>query len=69
MTATPAVKTIIRDGKSHLLGNIIQTSAELGMITLESSLARAIREGKISLEIAQSYALEPEELTRLLKQG
>lgn len=69
MTATPAIKTTIRDGKSHLINNIIQTSAELGMMTLETALARAIREGKISLEVAQSYALQPEELNRLLKQG
>ncbi len=69
MTATPAIKTTIRDGKTHLIDNIIQTSAELGMVTLEGALARAIREGKISLEIAQSYALQPEELSRLLKQS
>jgi twitching motility protein PilT len=68
MTATPAVKSTIRDGKSHLLDNIIQTSAELGMVTLETALAHAIREGKISLEVAQSYAMQPEELNRQLKQ-
>ncbi len=69
MTATPAIKTTIRDGKSHLIDNIIQTSAELGMVTLEEALARAIREGKIRADVAQSYALHPEELARLLKQG
>ncbi len=69
MTATPAIKTTIRDGKSHLIDNIIQTSVELGMVTLEGALARAIREGKISLEVAQSYALQPQELNRILKQG
>jgi twitching motility protein PilT len=69
MTATPAIRTTIRDGKSHLIDNVIQTSAELGMVTLEGALARAIREGKISLEVAQSYALHPEELNRVLKQG
>lgn len=67
MTGTPAVRTTIRDGKSHLIDNIIQTSAELGMMTLETALAHAIEEGKISLEVAQSYALHPEELGRLLK--
>lgn len=69
MMATPAIKTTIRDGKSHLIDNIIQTSAEFGMMTLEAALARTVREGKISLEVAQSYALQPEELNRLLKQG
>lgn len=69
MTGTPAIKTTIRDGKTHLIDNIIQTSAELGMTTLEAALARAVRDGTISTEIAQSYALQPEELARLLKQG
>jgi twitching motility protein PilT len=68
MTATPAIKTTIRDGKTHLIDNIIQTSAELGMMTLEGALARAVSAGKISVEVALSYALQPEELNRLLKQ-
>ena len=69
MTATPAIKTTIRDGKTHLIDNIIQTSAELGMMTLETALAHAVKEGKISVEVAQSYALRPEDLERLLQQG
>ncbi len=67
MTGTPAIRTTIRDGKTHLIDNIIQTSAELGMMTLETALADAVRAGKISQEMAQSYALRPEELGRLLK--
>lgn len=67
LTATPAVRTTIRDGKTHLIDNIIQTSRELGMMTLEASLAQAVKEGKISAETAASYALRPEELARLLK--
>jgi len=67
MTATPAIRTTIRDGKTHLLDNIIQTSAELGMVPLETALANAVKEGKISVETATSYAVRPEELGRLLK--
>lgn len=69
MTGTPAIRTTIRDGKSHLIDNVIQTSAELGMMTLETALAHAVSEGKINQEVAQSYALRPEELGRLLKRG
>lgn len=69
MTATPAVRTTIRDGKTHLLDNIIQTSAELGMTTLESALARRVKEGSISVEVATAYAQRPEELGKLLRQG
>ena len=68
MTGTPAIRTTIRDGKSHLIDNVIQTSAELGMMTLETALANAVKAGKISAETATSYAVRPEELGRLLKQ-
>ena len=67
LTGTPAVRNTIREGKSHLLDNVIQTSAELGMMTLETSLAKAVKEGKISVETATAYAVRPEELGRLLK--
>lgn len=67
VVATPAIRTTIRDGKSHLVDNVIQTSAELGMMTLETSLARLVREGKVSIDTATSYAVRPEELGRLLK--
>lgn len=67
MTGTSAVRTTIRDGKTHLLDNIIQTSAELGMMTLETALANAVKEGKISVDTATSYAVRPEELGRLLR--
>jgi twitching motility protein PilT len=67
LTASPAVRTTIREGKSHLVDNIIQTSGELGMALLETSLAKAVKEGKISQETAISYALRPEDINRLLK--
>ena len=67
MVGTPAVKTAIREGKTHMIDNIIQTSAALGMVTLESSLAKLISEGEISLEVGQNYALKPEELIRLIR--
>lgn len=67
LVATPAVKTVIREGKTHLIDNIIQTSGEMGMETLENNLVRLIREGRISLETAERYALKPEEVVRLFK--
>ncbi len=67
LIATPAVQTAIREGKTHLIDNIIQTSAELGMHSLEDSMARLVISGKVSLEIAQGYSLRPEELIRLIR--
>ncbi len=63
---TPAVSSIIRDAKTHLLDNLIQTSAELGMISFEASLGRLVQEGKISYENAYNFALRPEILAKLL---
>ena len=68
MLGSTAIKTAIRDGKTHQIESILQTSQEVGMATLEKSLAALVREGKITLEIAQSWSLRPEELSRLVKQ-
>lgn len=65
--ATPAVRNIIREGKSYLIDNTIETSAELGMQPLERSLAGLVKKGKISQEVALKFALRPELLLKLLK--
>lgn len=67
MLGTTAIRTAIREGKTHQIDGIIQTSQEAGMNTLERSLATLVKEGKISLDVAQSWSLRPEELTRLVR--
>lgn len=67
LIGTPAVKTAIREGKTHLIDNMIQTSAETGMRSLETDLARLFKEKKISLESAKNYAIRLDELMRLIK--
>ncbi len=62
-----SVKSVIREGKTYLIDNIIQTSAELGMRTLENSLTSLVKNGKISPETALSFALRPELLSKLLR--
>jgi len=65
MMGTSAIKSAIREGRSHMLENIIMTSAEYGMSTLEMNLAVLVKNKMISLETATAYALRPEELIRL----
>lgn len=65
LLGTPAVQNLIREAKGHQLDNIIQTSGELGMISLESSLAGWVRAGIVDLEVAKTYAFRPEEVQRL----
>jgi twitching motility protein PilT len=67
MLGTSAIKTSIREGKTHQIESILQTSQEAGMNTLEVSLASFIRSGHITLETAQSFSLRPEELNRLAR--
>lgn len=61
-----AVQTSIRDGKTHQIDNIIQTSGEAGMILFDASLAYLVKAGKISLDTARTYSLRPKELERLV---
>jgi len=67
LLTTNAVKNVIREGKGHQIDNIIATSLDLGMISLERSLANLVNEGKISLEEAKSKTLKPDILVRLIK--
>lgn len=64
--ANPAVRSVIRESKTYMIDNLIQTSAEAGMTTLENSLAILVRSGQISREAALRYALRPELLNKLL---
>ncbi len=66
LLTTPAVQNAIREGETHLIDNIIQTSVDQGMMTLEMSLSRHVKEGLISYEQADMYSLRPNELARLL---
>ncbi len=67
LIASPAVKTSIREGKTHLIDNILQTSGELGMALLEISLAQLVQNGKVAADTAYAYSLRPEQLMRLVK--
>lgn len=64
--ATPAVRNMIRESKTYMIDNLIQTSAELGMVSLESSLTALVKSGQVSQEVAMKYALKPDLLGKLL---
>ena len=69
LLSTGAVRTSIREGKSHLIDNIIQTSGEGGMILMDASLAYLVRAGTLAMDIAKAYSLRPKELDRLVSQN
>ncbi len=66
MYGTPALRSIIRDDKSHLIDNMILTSGEWGMVLMEASLATLVREGKISSETALNYSIRPQMMNKML---
>ncbi len=67
MIATPAVANLIRENKIHELPLVIETSTELGMISLNRYLANLVKTKEISLENALSYSLDPVELRTLTR--
>ena len=67
LIATPAVRNIIREGKTHQLDAVIQTGAEYGMQTMDKTLVGMIHAGSISYDEARNYAVDIEELDRLMR--
>jgi twitching motility protein PilT len=66
LVPTPAVRNLIREGKTHQIYSVLQTSASAGMQTMDSSLATLVRQGKITRALAESRSTSPEELRRLM---
>lgn len=67
LIATPAVRNIIREGKSHQLEAVIQTGAEFGMQSMDKTLVNLIHNGTITYEEARNYAVDVDELDRLMR--
>ena len=66
MIANDAVRNTIREGKSHFIDNIISTNYDIGMRSMERSLAELVKEGKIELDEALKKTLKPDEVVRLV---
>lgn len=67
MIANSAIRNLIREGKTHQIDMVIETSSEEGMISLNRSLADLVNRGLISLENAQLHSTNISELRMLLK--
>ncbi len=65
MICTPAIRNLIREGKTYQIDNVIQTSSESGMMLLEASLLQWVQRGALTLERAREYAIRPDEFDRL----
>lgn len=67
MIANSAVRALIRDGKTHQLDTAIQTGADQGMQTMDRTLAKLVQTGVITYDSAREYAVDINELNRLVR--
>src|SRR5689334_16937527 len=68
MTGTPAVRNLIREGKTYQLHSVIQTAVKEGMQTLDQSLRELLRTGRITMEEAMKKVADKEAFTKLLEE-
>jgi len=62
-----AVRNIIRESKTHQLNAVIQTGASVGMQSMDNTLAKLVNSGKVTYEQARIFAVDPEELDRIMR--
>ncbi len=67
MLGTPAIKNLIREGKTHQMYSVLETSAQLGMQTMDRSLADLFKNGYCSYEECLMRAVDKENYSRLAK--
>lgn len=67
LTATPAVRNIIREGKAHQLDAVIQTGADQGMQSMDKTLVGLVQSGTITFDEARNYAVDLGEFERMMR--
>ena len=67
LVANPAVRNIIREGKSHQLDQVIQTSAKEGMQSMDRTLVQLVQSGQITYDEAKNYAVDLDDLNRMMR--
>ncbi len=69
LVATPAVRNLIREGKTHQILSVIQMGGQLGMITMDACLAELHLKRVISYDMGISRAVDSKEFIRLVETG
>ena len=65
MITNPAIKSLIREGKTHQLDTAIQTGVSQGMQTMDRTLVKMVQAGVISYDDARDFAVDMTEFERL----
>jgi len=66
LIANNAIRNLIREGKTHQMLTVMQTSSALGMQTIDQALQKAYQEGLITREEALLHASDPNSLKKAL---
>jgi len=67
MVANSAIRSLIRDGKTHQIDSMIQTGASAGMQTMDATLAKLVKSGTVSYNDARDFAVDVENFDRLAR--
>jgi twitching motility protein PilT len=66
MTATPAIRNLIREGKTHQIDSAIQTGGKNGMKTMDMALVDLYKKGRISYDNLVMYCVDKDVVTRII---
>jgi len=67
LIANSAVRNIIREGKTHQLDSVIQTSAQEGMQSMDRTLVQLVQSGQITYDEARNFAVDLQEFERMMR--
>ena len=66
LVGTDAILNLVREGKTHQIGAMMQSGSTSGMHTLNADLARLVREGYITNDDARAYTNNGSDLDQYL---
>lgn len=67
MIANPAVRNLIREGKTHQIQTVIQTGSTVGMLTMDASLMDLYKKRLIDLPTLKKYAIDAESVLKQIQ--
>ena len=67
LVATPAVRNLIREGKTHQIYSAMQAGAKFGMVTMDQMLAHLVKRGLVTHDDAVERCANPEDFRRLIE--
>jgi twitching motility protein PilT len=67
LVATPAIRNLIREGKTHQIYSAMQAGAKFGMHSMDQMLAELVKRGTVTLAMAEERCSNPEDLQRLVR--